>query len=429
MMTQREKRVAWTAGTAHMLTHGYMTLLPAVLVVISSLEGLDFFTIGIIANVGYFLFGLGSIPAGMLSDRLGAKKMLSLGLFGMAASSALVGLSPNGWTFTISYGLLGLSASIYHPAGLSLIARHIEKRGRALGIHGIMGNVGLSLAPLFAGLTATVFGTWRAAYLSFGLLGLMAAVALYKLKIEGEEELSARDFGAFLKALPAPNSSGSVSLGEGENSQRSERTVFIPVALILLYAGSVLFGFIYRGAITFMPALFQSEVNYVAEAGQPALISGLVATLVLSAGMFGQWLGGNSSDWLKRPEAGHIAIFALVGGSLYFISRSAESPLIAISVLFSVALFAWQPLQNALIARYTSKRSHGLGYGVNFFLIMGMGSIATAVGGYVADDRGVDMVYYVLAVASLAALLVSIAVVVLRKYSIRFSFGLEREGA
>ena len=90
VMTSSEKRVAWFASIAHLFTHGYMTLLPAVFVVIASDQSLRFFTLGAIVNIGYFLFGFGSIPAGILSDEVGPKRMLTLGLFGMATSSILV---------------------------------------------------------------------------------------------------------------------------------------------------------------------------------------------------------------------------------------------------------------------------------------------------------------------------------------------------
>ena len=49
--------------------------------------------IGIIANIGYFLFGLGSFPAGYLADRFGSKRILTIGVFGMSVASILVGLS------------------------------------------------------------------------------------------------------------------------------------------------------------------------------------------------------------------------------------------------------------------------------------------------------------------------------------------------
>jgi len=73
-----------------------------------------------------------------------------------------------------------------------------------------------------------------------------------------------------------------------------------------------------------------------------------------------------------------------------------------------------------LIAKYTRKASHGKSFGVNFSLIFGMGSIATAVGGYAADNFGVDFFYRLLAYVSFAALLTALTVLVVRPYQVRW---------
>ena len=93
-MEAHEKQLTWLASFSHFITHGYMTLLPAVLIVITAEHSLSFTEIGIIANIGYFFYGLGSFPAGYLSDKFGSKRMRTIGVSGMAVSSILVGLSP-----------------------------------------------------------------------------------------------------------------------------------------------------------------------------------------------------------------------------------------------------------------------------------------------------------------------------------------------
>jgi MFS family permease len=98
-----------------------------------------------------------------------------------------------------------------------------------------------------------------------------------------------------------------------------------------------------------------------------------------------------------------------------------------LSVIFSIVFYGWQPLQNSLIAKYTTKKSHGKGYGMNFFLIMGMGSVATAVGGYIADNQGVSNVYFMLAVISIIALIISLTVMRYMRYALRVSFAVEKD--
>jgi MFS family permease len=420
MISRDEKKVTWLASTAHFLTHGYMTLLPAVLVVLTGIEGLSFFEIGIIGMIGYLLYGAGSIPAGILTDKFGAKKMLSLGVVGMALTSILVGVSPVGWFFAIAYALFGLAASIYHPAGLSLIAHHVEKKGKALGLHGVMGNLGLTLAPLFAAMMVMVFNTWRAAYIVFGMIGFGFAYVLLKTKVENEEDLSfssIKEMFSFRKDRTS------------ETDRGEDKIITIPVALLLLYVGCVLFGFIYRGSITYFPTLFQQEIDYISSQlpPKPTVLAGLLTSIVLSFGMIGLWLAGHITDKVKRPEAAQIGVFLLIVPMLYMISESTDMAIIVYSALFSLVFFGWQPLQNALIAKYTTKRSHGIGYGVNFFLIMGVGSLATAAGGYLTDEHGAYAVYSMLAVIAAIAAVVSVCVMRFSGYSVRLDVTLQKD--
>ncbi len=435
MKNAEERKVAWLASAAHFLTHGYMTLLPAVLVVLTGIEGLTFFEIGVIGTVGYLLYGAGSIPAGILTDRYGAKRMLTLGVIGMALTSILVGIAPVGWFFAVAYAVFGLSASIYHPSGLPLIAKHIEKKGKALGLHGIMGNLGLAISPLFAALMIMIFNTWRAAYIVFGLIGLVFAFFMMKVRVENEPELT---FSWLTKGKASTSdiedknedTAESVHKGNMSGTDPSEKkTVTIPVALLLLYVGCVLFGFIYRGAITYFPTLFQQEIEYIASQypPKPTIYAGFLTSIVLSFGMIGLWIAGYVSDRIKRPEAAQVAVFICIIPFLYFISNSTDIPIIVYSAVFSMIFFGWQPLQNTLIAKYTTKTSHGIGYGINFFLIMGVGSLATAAGGYLTDEHGAYSVYSMLAIIAILGVVVAIGVLKFSKHSIRFNYSFIKE--
>jgi MFS family permease len=157
------------------------------------------------------------------------------------------------------------------------------------------------------------------------------------------------------------------------------------------------------------------------------VLAGLLTGVVLSFGMVGLWLAGYISDGIKRPEAAQIIVFATIVPLLYIISNSSEVPVLIYSAVFSLVFFGWQPLQNTLIANYTSKRSHGIGYGINFFLIMGVGSIATAAGGYLTDEHGAYAVYSMLALVAVVGIIAAIGVLKFNKYSIKFNYSLLKE--
>ena len=428
-MQRHEYKTIWLVSFSHLMTHAYMSILPAVLVMIAAEQDMSFTAIGVITNVSYLLYGLGAFPAGYLADRIGSKRLLTVGVGGMAVSSILVGLSQGAVAFALAYALLGIFASIHHPAGLSMVARRVEnRRGKAMGMHGVLGNVGLMTAPLLASLGILLFRSWRAAYLVYGFLGLVFATIMYLARIEGEEDLNWRSFSSLLPML----------LGKGGDAAKSPEVMaavaaplkkerILPVSLLFLFAGSVLSGFIFRGSLTYFPALLQREVYFISNSDQPAVLAGTVTSLILSLGLLGAWFGGWINDKIKRPELVPIAIFLAVTPLLYLIGKFSDAKLLVVSCLFSLVYYAWQPSHNYLITRYTRKASHGMGFGINFFLLFGVGSLATVAGGYMADKYSIDRFYLLLAGDGALALAAATAVFLLRHWLIKKPWKLVRE--
>ena len=62
-------------------------------------------------------------------------------------------------------------AAIYHRVGIALVVQHSEETGRALGVNGVFGNLGVALAGMTTGaLTGMV--SWRAAFLLPGCMAV-----------------------------------------------------------------------------------------------------------------------------------------------------------------------------------------------------------------------------------------------------------------
>lgn len=412
--TDTDKQVIWLASGSHFVTHLFMTLFSAVMGVIAGENSMSFMAIGMIANVGYFLYGLGGLPAGYLADRFGAKQVLTVGVFGMSISSLLVGVSLGTWTFALAYALLGLFCSIHHPAGLSFIARGVgTRRGKAMGIHGVLGNLGMFLAPMTAGGCIWLFHSWRAAYVLCGVMGVAFAVVLHRTQVDGELNLS---FSALSYGLQKKGAKTIAAASEKASAKKDGGDSFLPIALLFLFLGSILSGFIFRGSLTFLPSLFRQEIRWITNHDQPVVMAGYLSTAVLFFGLIGAWFGGYINDKIKYPELYPAVIFSLVTPLFYLISRYSDSKLIAVSCLFSLVYFSWQPCQNYLVAKYSKRSSQGMSFGINFFLLFGVGSIATSVGGYVTDLYGVDRFYALMSVVASVALFVSLLVHFSKRY-------------
>jgi MFS family permease len=325
MMT-REDRVVYAATSAHMLTHAYMMIFPAVLILIAKdpFLGIDeYLKLGAIGTLCYGLFGIGAIPSGILADRYGSKRMLTICIFASALSSLGAGLSFSVYPLVLSMVCLGLAASMYHPSGLSFISKNVDKKGRAMGYHGVGGNIGLALGPILSGGVAVFWG-WRSAFIVFAILGLILAVVIFRLDVTDEI---------------IPQKQRNEAGGQGRLS-----TMMI---LFMIYSTSILYGLCYRGTMMYFPKHFVHNIDFALN---------------------------------DVARAGFLVAM--------------------VSLMFAPFFFAWQPIQNTLIARYCAKGAHGLSYGVNFLLIMGVGSLAASVGGYVTDVAGVSHVFAVLGLIS-----------------------------
>jgi len=111
-------------------------------------------------TLGALLIGLGALPAGWLSDKWSRSSMMVIMFIGMGLSSILCGLSNEKFLLFISLSFLGLSCSIYHPVGIAWVVNATNKKGKALGINGIFGGIGIGSGAFIAGLLIKYFD-WK----------------------------------------------------------------------------------------------------------------------------------------------------------------------------------------------------------------------------------------------------------------------------
>ena len=378
-LNREERRALLFASTAHAFVHSFMLILPAVLIPIMSEFDISVTEVGFLGTLSYLMFGLGAIPAGWLTDKFGSRGLVIICLIGSGASSLFIGLSTDLVMLYAGLMLLGLFTSIYHPAGLAMISRRIRNIPRALGYHGIFGNVGLAGAPLISGLNAG-YGDWRDAYLIFGSLSLTIGIYFY------------------LKPLTKGQ------LGENEANHEEGKTLF--PELIIFYLSTIIFGFVYRGTLTFMPYLFTHKVM-LWEGLDPIAVGGVVTTAALLTGMFGQWLGGRAAEKYSLTLT-LMPLGVIVSLSLMFMGMTEQYALVIWAFIFTTFIFAGQPVGNTLLASYSSLKSRGKGYGMNIAIGFGIGSFSSTLSGYVADKYGIGEVFTFLSLVMIPGILLAI---------------------
>jgi MFS family permease len=373
-----------TIYAAHGASHGFVLVLPAVLVALRAEFHASFTTLGTVATVSSMLYGLGALPAGLLADRVGAPVLLRVFAGGSAICCGLAAVAPGIWWLAAALALLAAAGALYHPSGLAEVTLNAPGGGREIGIHGGFGNGGTALAPLVAGAVAAAW-TWRASY---GLAALAAVVLLVALARQVPLD----------RQLPPQTQAGPGSVGRA--------------ALTVVMFLAVAEGFVFQGFVTFLPA-FLAEVGGAGRAA--AAKGGVLAAVVLLLGVPGQLLGGRLAGTDSRRLAVRYACL-YAGAVLAGLSVRAAGPTVlgvALAGLFSLLIFLGQPITNQLVARSTRAGRRGAAYGTYFSLSFGVGALAGSAGGIVADRSGLAAVFGFLGLVAVINTLGGLAVRVL----------------
>ena len=167
-------------GFVHGVSHFFHLLLPPLFPWLMPEFGLTFSGIGMTMTVFFVISGLGQALAGFLVDRFGSGRVLGGGICCFIAASLLLALADSYSALIGVAALAGLGNSVFHPADFTILNRQVAQArlGHAFSIHGLSGNLGWALAPIFMTGLATL-ASWRVAALGAALLALAALLLLY----------------------------------------------------------------------------------------------------------------------------------------------------------------------------------------------------------------------------------------------------------
>jgi len=412
---------------AHGMVHTYELSIPIFVTIwlaefeviaIAGVEvGVTQATLGLVVTAGYGLFGVGALPGGILVDRFGSRRLIAACLFGMGGSFFLLGVAPDLVVVAISLLLWGLAASVYHPAGLTLISKGMEDRGTGFAYHGAAGNVGIGLGPLLAAILLLVFD-WTTVATVLAVPAILAG--LYALRAEFDETAAVDGVGT---DGGEPRTQGGVdSLSEFV----TESKLLFAGAFVVVFLIVIANGLFYRGVLTFLPNLLEGLPGFEPiplAALVPGVEAGSGRTLkperyfyagLLLVGVAGQYLGGKLTDRVP-PEYGIAGVFGLLAVlalSFLPVAELGIGPLFALGTVFGITLFAAQPLYQAAVADYTPSGTRGLSYGYTYLGSFGVGALGGAVAGAVLTYADAATLFGVLAGFALVASAAAVYLVV-----------------
>jgi MFS family permease len=366
-MISKEKSILLAVSACHALIHAYMLVFPTIYKSIGTSLKLEFAGVGFVGMASYMAFGFGSLPAGFLSDRLGARMLLVICLSGTTLASVVAFTATTPAGVVIALVLLGLFASMYHPAGLSLLSTTLKDLGKGMGIHGMGGMIGVAAAPVVAGSITARYG-WTYSYLVLGGVGALLLVVL----------VAGLGFHKRGRIIPR------------EETTHQERPRSMGRKLLFIYLIGAVYGLIYRGIMTFFPSYLSQRVPFI---GDDVGRLGLVTSGILVISIVGPLVGGYLASSPRRTERNLLSVFILLGllaTGFYFASGLV---LILVAVPAVLLIFGFQPLQNTLIAKSSHAVKRGTVYGINYTVAFGIGAFASGIGGVFGERFGLPSIF------------------------------------
>jgi MFS family permease len=162
-------------GIAHASSHFSHLLLPLMFPVFMSTFGLSYSELGFLMTVFFVVSGVGQASAGFVVDRFGARPVLFGAVFLLAAGCMVVSVAHSYSGLMLGAALLGFGNCSFHPVDFTILNQKVSapRLGYAFSAHGLTGNLGWALAPVFmVGLSAAF--DWRVAYM--GAASLFVAI-------------------------------------------------------------------------------------------------------------------------------------------------------------------------------------------------------------------------------------------------------------
>jgi MFS family permease len=327
-----------------------------------------------VAFVNWVIFGVGSFVAGLVSDRIGARRVVAAGTAILGAALVASSQIRTAAELYVAFGVLGAlgASAFYVPLSATATRWFTARRGLAMGIISSGMGVGILIVPPTARALITAFG-WRPTFAAFGgLTWVVGAVALRYLANRPEDR-GLRGYGA---DAAAPGPRGAAPAGEMKAAAVLRHPAFWGVALVHFGCCAA-----HSGPIFHMVAhAMDLGVTKMAAASMLGLSGGTSIAGRLSSGVLADRFGA-------RPAlVGMLAIQALVL-SFYLYAGAAVS-LFVVAVFFGVAYGGAMPLY-ALVAReFFGERVVGTTFGgILFISCIGMG-LGAYGGGFLYDHLG-----------------------------------------
>jgi FSR family fosmidomycin resistance protein-like MFS transporter len=318
---------------------------------------------------------------GHLSDGRSLPWLMPGGVAVAAGGIALAGIAGSyGLTFAVVV-ISGLGVAAYHPEA-SRFANYVAgaRRATAMSFFSVGGNAGLALGPAIVTPLALAFGLGGTPLVAVlpGIVALLLAAELARLK----------------RFRPAV-----VRAGEGDDDTPEEPDQWRPfIRLTLAIAARSI---VFFGLMTLVPLYFVGELGASEGTANTAL------TIMLACGAIGTLVGGRLADRFSRRVVLRTSLAVLTPLMVVLLAGGTGVAMVALAFI-GAATIATFSVTVVMGQEYLPGRL-GVASGVTLGLSIGVGGVAAAVLGQLADAYGLRTALEILAFVPLPALALALS--------------------
>ncbi|MBB3977702.1 FSR family fosmidomycin resistance protein-like MFS transporter [Rhizobium azooxidifex] len=370
-------------GLTHLLNDLMQSLIPAAYPILKDVYALNFVQIGMITLTFQIAGSLLQPVIGMVTDRHPAPYSPVVGMMFTLSGLVSLAFATSYPAILVSVALIGIGSSIFHPEATRM-ARYAAggRQGLAQGIFQVGGQAGGALGPVFAALIIVPWGQPSLAWFAVAALSAMMLLVW----IGSKQRLISAEFVA-MRSRDKKDGGGHVG--------HTSLTIGVGlVVLTLLMFSKNAYGESFRSFYTFF---LMDKFGLSIPSAQMMLFVFLLASAAgaLIGGIVGDRIGRYRIIWISVLGPLPLTLILPYADLFWTGVLTVLINLIMASAFASILIYAMDLLPNriGLIG--------GLFYGLNF----GLGGIAAAILGGLADSYGVEAVYRLCSFLPLAGLL------------------------
>lgn len=404
-LTDRSLLLLMVLSFGHFTVDMFSGSLPTLFPEIRAAYGISYTQVGLLMLISQITSSVIQPLFGLVSDRIATRWLLPTSLVVTTIGLLLIGSATTYPMVLVGVVVMGLGIASYHPEA-SKLAHFVggERKGRALSIFAIGGNIGIGFGPAVMGLGLAVWGMRGTLFFVPVTVVAVALILRHLKQLYAHEEQAAEasegtgDGGTSKVAAAGGAGDGADGAGGAVTERRKQRTQWSTVALLLFVI------FLRSGAhssiMTFIPMYYTDHL------GHSGAYSSMLLTTFLLAGALGTFLGGPASDRvgprkiilgsfiIATPFVGLLSLTS--GGILPFVLMG----LIGCSLIASFAVTT--VLGQSLLANNV-----GLASGLTLGFSVGTGGITATGLGWVADQWSLSVALVAIAVLTLAGAVMS----------------------